>query len=164
MEVKKNLVSVSALFLLAFILTSISSTTVKKNYCDESKCAYCEASTSDSTYKSCKECVNSKSVLVNTSTDCGLSSCVSLPNDVYYCSGSITVANCLIEYNESETANSGCRFCKQGYKKNGSTSGSITTYTCESHTTDNCIAWDYTNNRCEACDENYKMTNSYACS
>lgn len=164
MKVKHSLVTSTALLLLALIVASISTATVTKDYCAGGKCTNCVASAKDSTYNSCTECTNSKSVLVNTSTDCGLSDCSSVPNDVYYCTGSIAVANCLIEYSDSETQYTGCKFCKQGYKQKSSSSGTKTAYSCESHGVENCVAWDISSNtQCEACDEGYEMTSSFTC-
>lgn len=163
MKVKNSLVTSPALLLLALILTSVYNATLNKDYCEAGKCAYCEASTNDSTYKSCTDCVNSKSVLVNTSTDCGLSDCSSVPNDVYYCTGSITMANCLIEYNPGDIKFSGCKFCEKGYKREAPTTGTGINYNCVSHGVSNCLSWDNTNQRCEACDEGYEMTNTYTC-
>lgn len=170
MEIQKYLASVSILLLLSGSIvaqsTSTSSTSSTTNYCDRKNCVYCVASTKDATYKSCTECANYKSVLVNPSgsqtagqTTGGSTTSSSVPNDVYRCYGRNTVSNCLVEYNSNDTSGSGCKFCKSGYKRQASG----TYYSCVSHGVSNCIAWDDVNSRCAACDYGYEMTSAYIC-
>jgi len=151
--------------------TSTTSST-QKNYCELKKCAYCVPSATDATYKSCVQCYNLNTVLVNPAsaqsacqgaggdtTSCATSP---VPNDVYKCSGSMVTPNCAVENPpNADGTNAGCFICDPSYKP--VTTGN--TPTCVLHNIAHCIAWspNSATDNCIACEKDYEMKSDFTC-